>query len=288
MMSCDIVIIGKGPAGISAALYTLRSGLKTLLVAHTAGELERAEIIENYYGHISISGQELLETGVEQVQNLGGEILEQEVTSLEQTAGGYMVYTTQKQIAAKAVVIATGKKRSRVALDGLEVFEGRGVSYCAVCDGFFYRGKRVGVLGNGPYAAKAAEHLQGIAAKVTLFTNAMPLLTPVEWETDERKISCLKGENRLEALLMEDGDEVALDGLFLAAGSASASDFAVRLGVFTENGALIVDKNQMTNLEGVFAAGDCTGGITQVATAVGEGAVAGMNAVSYVKKKNKP
>ena len=108
MISCDIVIIGKGPAGVSAALYTLRSGLKTLLVAHASGELERAEVIENYYGHPSISGPELLETGVAQVNRLGGKILEQEVTGLEQTVGGYMLYTPQEQIAAKAVIIATG------------------------------------------------------------------------------------------------------------------------------------------------------------------------------------
>lgn len=154
----DVVIIGKGPAGISAALYTLRAGISTLVIAHSGGELERVHEIENYYGFELDQRQELLHTDVQQLLRLGGELLEEEVVSLEEAPGGFIVSAAQEEIVAKSVILATGRARKKVNIDGVDHWEGKGVSYCAVCDGFFYRNQPVGVLGNGAYALKEAEH----------------------------------------------------------------------------------------------------------------------------------
>ncbi|MEI6579874.1 MAG: NAD(P)/FAD-dependent oxidoreductase [Eubacteriales bacterium] len=282
----DIVIIGKGPAGISAALYAVRAGMKTLVVGNSIGALEKAKIIENYFGlEKPMSGAEIQSRGEKQITALGAELINTEVTgiSMEET---FVVETTTGSYPCKAVIIAVGKSHKSVKIPGIIELEGKGVSYCAVCDGFFFRGKSLGVLGSGEYALREAMHLSGFAKEITIFTNGKRFAATGEniFKLDTRKIKKLLGETKLCGLRLEDDEEIALDGLFVAIGQASAADFAFKLGVIMEDGNVKVDSDGMTNLPGIFAAGDCTGGLNQMSTAVGEGAVAGQRAAEFVKK----
>jgi len=281
----DIVIIGKGPAGISAALYAVRAGMKTLVIGNGAGALAKAKLIENYYGlEKPLSGTDIQIRGENQLKELGGELLNAEVTGIG-FGDGYIVETSSGEFPCKAVVLAVGKSHKSIKIAGVKEFEGRGVSYCAVCDGFFFKGKSLGVIGDGDYALNEAKYLSGFAKDVTIFTNGMPFKALAEniFGVDTRKIETLTGDLKVSGIRFDSGEAVALDGVFVAVGQASAADFALKLGVMMEDGNISVDKNHMTNLPGVFAAGDCTGGLNQLSTAVGEGAVAGQRAAEYVK-----
>lgn len=282
----DIVIIGKGPAGISAALYAVRAGMKTLVVGNGIGALEKAKLIENYYGlEKPLSGTEIQSRGENQLKTLGGELINTEVTGIG-FGEAFVVETAAGDFPCKAVVIAVGKSHKSVKIPGIDEFEGKGVSYCAVCDGFFFKGKVLGVLGDGDYALNEARHLAGFAKEITIFTNGKPFTAKGTngFTTDTRIIDKLTGQEKLAGIILSDGSEVPLDGLFVAIGQASAADFAQKLGVEVINGNIAVDADNMTNLPGIFAAGDCTGGLNQLSTAVGEGAVAGQRAAEYVKK----
>ncbi len=282
----DIIIIGKGPAGISAALYAVRAGMKTLVLGNSAGALEKAHMIENYYGlEKPLSGTEIQIRGEKQLIELGGELMNTEVTGIG-FGDGFIAETASGEFQCKAIILAVGKSHKSIDIPGLKEFEGRGVSYCAVCDGFFFKNKLLGVLGDGDYALNEARYLSSFAEKVTIFTNGKPFSAKGEnvFRVDTRKIEAVFGETKVSGLRMEAGQTVSVDGLFVAVGQASAADFALKLGVMMEDGNVLVDKNGMTNLPGIFAAGDCTGGVNQMSTAVGEGAVAGQRAAEYIKK----
>ncbi len=282
----DIVVIGRGPAGISAALYAVRAGMKTAVVGSGIGALEKAKLIENYYGlESSLSGAEIQKRGEKQIRDLGVDILSDEVTGVG-LFEDFVVETAAGDYPCKSVILAVGKSRKTVNIPGLKELEGRGVSYCAVCDGFFYRGKAIGVLGNGDYAVNEARHLAGFSQDITIYTNGLSYKAKQDncCKVDTRKILAVLGDDKLTGLHLEDGGTVELDGLFVAVGQASASDFAMKLGVEVVDGNIKVDINNMTNLPGVFAAGDCIGGLNQLSTAVGEGAIAGQRASEYVKR----
>lgn len=283
----DVIIIGKGPAGISAALYTQRAGLKTLVIGMSYGSLLKAEKIENYYGlEAPISGIELVKRGEEQAKRLGVDIIGDEVVAISKLED-FEVITTQNKYNATAVLLATGQTRKKAEIENLESFEGSGVSYCAVCDGFFYRGKKVGVLGNGDFAVSEAMELTPFASEIKLYTNGLLSVAKADNEKifkETKKIKRLEGDGRLERVVFEDGTADSIDGLFIAIGTASGNDFALKLGIETDGKFIKVNNKQMTNLEGFYAAGDCTGGVLQISKAVGEGAVAGLSINEYVKK----
>ena len=149
----DVIIIGGGPAGISASLYTKRGNLKTLVLYETKSNLEKANEIENYYGFSNgISGKDLYEKGIEQAKNIGVTVIKEEAISIDMTDKGFKVTTIKSRYETKTVILATGSKKYKPNVKGIEEFEGKGISYCAICDGFFYRNKSVTVLGNGDYA----------------------------------------------------------------------------------------------------------------------------------------
>lgn len=282
----DVVIIGKGPAGISAAIYAIRSGMKTLVIGSGIGMLEKAKEIENYYGIEEVlTGTEVQQIGERQLKNLGGELVNAEVTGIG-FGEAYVVNSTAGDFGAKTVVIAVGKSRRGIKLPGAAEFEGKGVSYCAVCDGFFYKGKVVGVLGDGDYALHEAQHLAGFAEKVSIFTNGKPFTATGDhnFEIIEGPVEKIVGDEVVTGLVLKDGSEYELNGIFVAVCQASAADFAQKLGIEVVNGNIKVDENGMTNMPGIFAAGDCIGGLYQMSAAVGEGAVAGQRAAEYVKK----
>ncbi len=283
----DVVIIGKGPAGISAAIYAQRSGFKVLVVSHGVEALKETEWIENYYGFPEpLTGKELQERGEAQATRLGIELIQDEVMEIK-AGEGFEVVTGARAIPCRSVVLATGKSRKKVAIEGFDALNGKGISYCAVCDGFFYRGKNVGVLGDGDYALHEAGHLRTFAKTVTLFTNGETPTwkQPPDLPVETRPIDSVQGQEKLEGLVLKDRTALPLDGLFVATGFASAQDLAQKVGVITEKGSIVIDKNGMTNYPGIFAAGDCTGGFLQIAKAVGEGAVAGQNAAAFVRRQ---
>lgn len=290
MEKYDVIIIGKGPAGISTSLYTVRANLKTLIIGTDSSALAKTEKIDNYFGFANtISGKELLNAGIMQAKRLGVDVCDEEVTSIEY-GNPFVVKTVDNEYMGKAILIATGQPPRREAIPGIKEFEGRGVSYCTTCDGFFYKGKKVGVLGSGNYAIAEAMELLPFTKNITIYTNGKKLSLTEEFKNKienfkicEDKIISLKGDDGLDTITFESREE-AIDGLFVASGTASSVDFAIKLGVSVENNAIMIDKNQATNLEGIFAAGDCTGGFKQIATAVGQGAMAGKSIIEYVRK----
>ena len=282
-----IIIIGKGPAGVSCALYTARAGIETTIIGNGSGSLGKAEKIENYYGFaLPLSGEELSSSGIEQAKRLGVQMIEEEVVGIGYD-GSFTVRTDKGEYRADSVVIATGSPRKTPNIKGIVDFEGRGVSYCAVCDAFFYRGRNVCVLGSGEYAVNEARELLHVAGKVTILTNGSELKgeVPEKAEIINKPVAELKGSDRLESVLFTDGTEIQAEGVFIAYGTAGSADLAKKLGVFTEGNKIIVSENMSTNVPGLFAAGDCTGGLLQVAKAVYEGALAGTEAVKYLRGK---
>lgn len=284
-MLYDVIIIGSGPAGISASLYAKRAGLETLIVSKGIGTLNKVEKIENYYGTPNISGKEIQEIGENQAKNLNIEIKSEEVMQIDYDKN-FIVKTLNYEYEAKTIIIATGSNRKVTNIKGIKEFEGRGVSYCTICDGFFYKDKDVAVLGNKEYAIHEAQNLLPIAKTVTMLTNGEH---PVEKRTEgieieENKIREFRGTTKIEEIEFEDNTTKKIDGVFVAFGTASSSDLARKLGVILDDKNNIkVDSKMETNIKGVYACGDCTGGILQISKAVYEGMVAGMSTIQFIK-----
>lgn len=280
----DIIIIGKGPAGVSASLYAQRAGRSTLLIGETSMSLKKAEKIENYYGlETPVSGEELFEIGLKQAEALGAEIVEDQVVGISWD-GDYLVKTVKGQYKARSVIMATGVKRDTPKIDGLQKLEGLGVSYCAVCDGFFYREKPVAVLGSGEYALEEATHLKTIASKVTIVTDGVVVANKsLDFEYIEKKIKRIEGEGKVERLVFADDTTIDVTGVFVALGTAGSTDLAKKLGAQVDGRYIKVDEKMQTNLPGLYAAGDTTGGMLQVAKAVYEGAQAGMESAKFLR-----
>lgn len=286
----DTIIIGRGPAGISASLYTVRANLKTLVIGKSDSALRKAGKIENYYGFSeAISGEFLLSEGEKQALRLGVEIIEDEVIALEKN-DYFEVVTSADRYLSRAALIATGQPRKRIRIENLTEFEGRGVSYCSTCDGFFYNNLKVGVLGHKDYAVHEATELLTYTEDVTIYTNGLELDLSEKYVEDAKRFKInnkpilkLDGSEFLQRIFFSDDTSEEIDGIFVAYGSASSVDFARKMGIITDGSDIVVDRNQQTNLDGLFAAGDCTGGFRQVATAVGQGALAGRKMVEYVR-----
>lgn len=280
----DVIIIGAGPAGISAGIYTKRAGLNVLIVYFGESNLEKAEKIDNYYGFSQgISGKELYQNGIAQAKNLGVEVKEEEVLNVEKEEEKFKVSTVSEQYVGKTVIIATGNKKLRPNIKGIIDFEGKGISYCAICDGFFYRNKDVVVIGNGKFALSEASHLKNIAHEVKILTNGMEIEENTEFSIDKRKIKEVSGDSRVRYIEFEDGTKMNVDGIFIALGEAGGADFAKKMGVITNGDNIVVDENMQTNIEGLYSCGNSNGGLLQVCKAVYEGAVAGLAIVNYLK-----
>ncbi len=283
----DVLIIGYGPAGISAALYALRSNLDVLLVGKDTGALSKAHMIENYYGlERPLSGAELAEVGKKQATALGAKFADDELTDLLFDGKEFVAMGLKGEYRGRACIMATGSARKKQPLPGMAEMEGHGVSYCAVCDAFFYRGKDVAVLGSGEYALHECSELLPVVGSVTLLTNGAELTAnfPETVKVDKRPLKGLLGTDSLEGVSFADSSESKFDGMFVALGSASALDLARKAGAAFENGSIVFDKDYMTTVPGLYVAGDCTGGILQVAVAVGQGATAGMAAIKFLRK----
>ena len=278
----DVIILGAGPAGISASLYTKRANLKTLILYNDKSGLEKASLIENYYGFKNgITGEELYNTGIEQAKNIGVEVLKEEVVKIENNIEHFNVVTTKNEYQAKNLILATGNKKNRPKIKGIEKFEGKGVSYCAICDGFFYRNRSVAVLGSGNYAIAETNELINIADNITILTNGKkaPEFRADNVKVDTKEIEEIDGKDKVEEVKFKDGTTIKTDGIFVAEGVAGSSEFAKKLGIITQKDKIVVNENMETNVKGIYACGDCTGGLLQVSKAVYEGAKAGLEVI---------
>ncbi len=287
----DCIIIGSGPAGITASLYIVRAGYKVLVISKSESALNKADKIENYYGFKEpISGKELIKNGIEQAKRLGVNILEKEVVSIKFSNDNlYEVIVNdpnvEEKYMAKNIILATGVSRNKSNIEGIKEFEGRGISYCAICDAAFYRGKNVAVLGNGPYAIQEINELLPIAESVTLLTNGNKVLDNISKNIimNKKKIKKFVGNKKIEEIQFGDETTQKIDGVFIAEGVASSVDFAKKIGARVEKNYIIVNDKMETNVPNIYACGDCTGGILQISKAVYQGTVAGLEVINKLK-----
>jgi len=294
MKDFETVIIGQGPAGLSASIYTSRGGIKTALLGcdpKIAGDYE----IDNYFGFPeTVSGRELIERGVKQAQRFGVTMECDRVLGIHfDDTGKYIVKTEHDEYRTCSIILATGVSRKKPDIPGFEKFDGKGISWCVSCDGFFFKGKKVLVAGEGIYAANQAIELTDYTSDVAVCTlgkkntitpDYMKRLRELNIPVIEKGIAELKGGDVLDGVVFSDGESSSVQGIFVALGDASSTDFARTLGIITEGNFIQVDREMKTNAPGIFAAGDCTGGFLQIAVAVGEGAVAARSAIAYVKE----
>ncbi|MDD3421594.1 MAG: thioredoxin-disulfide reductase [Methanocellales archaeon] len=293
-MGNDVVVIGAGPAGLTAGIYAARSGLRTFILEKaTAGGLaSEAWLIENYPGFDSIEGMKLMD----QIKNHASKyvsILYEEVKNIE-TGKKVTLYTDQGTYTADAVILATGSLHKKLGIQGEAEFLGKGVSYCAACDGFFFRGKKVLVVGGGNTAATEAIYLQSIGCDVTLVHRRDQLRAENSlqkrllrsgvnaiWNSVVEEI---RGKGLVKTVLIHDLREDVLheldvDGVFILVGEYPNNTLAKAVGLKLDGqGYIITDKKQRTSLPRVYAAGDVTGGVRQIVVACAEGAIAALSA----------
>lgn len=299
--SYDVIILGGGPAGLTAAIYTARFGLKTLIIEgkKLGGKSWGPHMIENYPGFPEgISGTELVERFIEQAKKFGTEMRKETVVSLLPFGDTHMVQTRGGVYDAIAIIIATGIQRKQLRIPGEMEFKGRGVSYCAICDAPFYKDKNVAVIGAG---AEAVED----ALKLTDFVDKIYAIPGNEgYRTGIKEIHELVDNNKIEVIenadiesiggstlveyitLTGERSRIDVDGVFIILESVPTMSILTDAGIETDGGScILVDKNQSTNIQGIFAAGDCVCGGMQVVTAAGEGGKAGLAALKYIRSK---
>jgi len=300
----DLIIIGAGPAGLTAGLYGARSGLKTLVLDEKmpGGAAADTPLVENYPGFEAISGRDLADKMAEQCKKVGAKIHELEkVVELDLKGEKKIVKTTRAVYTASAVIIASGSHYIPLGVPGETEFRGRGVSYCTLCDGAFFKGRNVLVVGGGNSAVVSARYLANIASNVKLAHRKDQLRAEealvkdliaqgveLMWNTELKEV---KGDTKVKRVVLVNNKtgetkEISVDGVFVQVGEAPNSQIAKEAGIeVDEAGYIVVDNRQRTKLSGVYAAGDVTNGpVKQIGTAVGQAIIAASEAFGYIKR----
>ena len=299
----DVIIIGGGPAGLTAAIYTGRAKLRTLVLesALLGGNAGQTDLIDNYPGFpFGTTGADLMDNFVKQAKRFGAELKMEEVTGIEESPGGKRVITSRGEYLARTVIITVGARRRELEVEGEKEYLGRGVSYCATCDGAFFNDVPVAVVGGGDSAVKEALYLADIASRVYLIhrregfranqtaVDKMLASDRIELKLN-RVVKRVAGDVMMQNLILQDvnsGEEESLqvEGLFVSIGLVAAADFIEGL-LETKNGYIVTNENMATSVPGIFAAGDIREKTArQVATAVGDGALAGIAVTEYLKE----
>jgi len=283
----DCIIIGKGPAGLSAGIYTSMANLKTLIIGKDS-PLQKSEKIQNYFGFEEIiDGQQLLHRGIKQAIATGCEVLNDMVISIDILDNSFNIVTAENgSFDTKSILLATGNNRNTVNINNLDKFEGKGISYCTTCDGFFFKNKKVGVIGSTDYTIYEANELLSFTTNITILTNGNELKSSSKNNNTIKndKIVSFEGENRLEYIVYDNGEKEQFDGIFIAQDYPTASDFIKKLGLDSKNGSVTINDQFMTNIKGIFAAGDIVNDFKQISTAVGSGANSAKNIIKYCKE----
>jgi thioredoxin reductase (NADPH) len=294
----DVVIIGAGPAGIQAAIHAVRKKAEVLLL----GRIERSSLysahVENYACIEGVkTGQELLEAGISQVKRFGARLLDDDVLKIHQRDVLFdLVLEGGATISSRTVIFATGTARKKLKVPGEKELAGRGVSYCVDCDANFYRNATVAVVGNASAAVDGALTLTGYASRVYLVSQDLvashDLQEKLKNSTVEHLagtwVKAIQGEKAVQSILLQSGQEVQVDGVFIELGAKGAMELALEIGVQLDLDTMThIETNKLaeTNIPGVYAAGDITGHPYQMAKAVGEGCVAGMEAANFARRQ---
>lgn len=297
-MIYDLIIIGLGPAGISAAIYAKRAGIKILGLESEApgGLLNKINAVDNYPGYKHIMGPDLAFQMYEQINDLGVEYKIKKVTNIEVNGDIKRVYCNEEVFEAKNIIIATGRKAKKLGLKNENKFVGKGVSYCATCDGALYKGKDVAVVGGGNSAIEEALYLANIVNKVYLihrrdeFRAEQELVDNLKDMNNieilyNRTVTELVGEENLEKIVLDDGKELEVSCLFTYVGYEPYSYFLSDLSITDEKGYIKVDENYQTSIKGIYAVGDAIlKKVYQIVTATSEGAIAALEVAKRVKK----
>ncbi|MCK4591960.1 FAD-dependent oxidoreductase [Candidatus Parcubacteria bacterium] len=302
----DLIVLGAGPAGLSASIYASRYKINHIVVGNVFdGSLSKAHKIENWPGEKSIKGSDLIMKFYDHAKSLGLEIIQEEVVEISKDDSIFIIKTNLSKVyKSKAILITLGTKHRKLNISGEKKFLGKGVSYCAVCDGAFFKDKTVAVAGGSDSAAMAAEMLSECAKKVyVIYRKQSMRCEPVILERLEKNskieiiyntnITKVSGDKKVELIEINNkyngGNKIKLDGLFIEVGSIPFVDLAKGLGVkIDKSGCIIIEASGSTNIEGIYAAGDITNGsngLRQIVTAVSEGAIAATSIYKYLKKK---
>ena len=291
-MDADVVIIGSGPAGVQAAIHASRRKVSVLVAGKAAASAAAGTEMDNYFGTGRVSGDALIAEGMRQAESTGAVFLGQNVISASRDGDAFRLGLEDGTVVtARSVIIATGISRKKLGIPGEKELFGKGVSYCAVCNCNFYRGRRAVIVGNESEAAVSAEMMTGYASEtswVAWDVQANPALVAKAEAAGVRmyrsKPKAILGEGKVESLELEDGTLIPTDGVFIELGARSSADLAMDLDVMPEmDDTIKVDCDCATGVPGVYACGDVTGRPWQVAKAVGQGCVAGTNAAAYAK-----
>jgi thioredoxin reductase (NADPH) len=298
MEKYDVIIVGAACAGLSSALYTGRRAMKTLVISKDiGGQASITTEIENYPGTGTITGPGLMNKFKEQAEAAGAEIKLTAVTKIEKINGTFKVTTADAEYEAVAVILAFGLSHRKLNVPGEDELLGRGVAYCATCDGPLFKNKVVGVVGGGNSALDATDYLADLASKVYMFVrkdsfrgDETTLIKEVE-ENDnidirfETSVTEIIGEQRVEKVKLNTGEEIELDGLFVEIGYVTQTEFVKDLVDLDERGQIVVDAEQNTSTAGIFAAGDVTTSpFKQAVISAGDGAKAALSATRYIKQ----
>lgn len=280
----QVTIIGCGPAGISTAIYLKRSNIDCLVIGKDFGALkDYPKTIENYYGFKDpISGNELISNGIDQAKRLGVDVITDDVIALFDRGSFFEIKTSSNTFTSKTVILTTGKVRLTLDVPGFRTFRGKGVSLCAACDGYFYKKKKLAIIGSGAYMQNELNYLKRLTDDITIFTNATPLTDDVDCPVIHEPLKALIGDHKVTHIETH-LSRYPIDGVFLAIGAPSSLEFASQLGVIVEKGSVVVDQNYQTNISGLFAAGDIIGGKLQIAKAVYDGMNAAESIIKYLK-----
>lgn len=299
-MKYDLIIIGAGPAGLTAGIYATRSGMKTAIISKDIGGTANTILkLENWPGY-SGTGTELMKKFYEQLKKYDVEIITEEVVNIEKKGKDFFIKTSKKELNSASLILATGSIRRNLKIPGEERLKGKGVSYCATCDSFFFKNRVVAVIGGSDCAVGSAIALANIAKKVYILYRGEKLRCEninLEKVKSDDKIEAvynvvpkeIKGKDKVESLVFEKkgkSEEIKLDGIFIEIGSSPLTEFTKDLKLkLDENNYIIVDEEMNSSVAGIFAAGDVTNSkLKQVLTASAQGAIAAKNVLNWLKK----
>jgi len=291
----DVIILGTGPAGLQAAIHAARKKASVLVMGkETQSSLFHAHV-ENFCCLFNVPGEDMLNVGRQQAVKFGAEMLEEDVLRVAPDSSFFKVVTESGQeLRCKTLIVATGTARNKLGVAGEKEYLGKGVSYCVECDANFYRGEDVAVVGGASAAVSGALTLLDYAGSVHLICSELEVTDTLKSRLEQSavivhekaKVKEIVGQTSVEAISLDDGSQLEVSGVFIELGAKGVMELATHLGVRLDDEMKYIDTNKKmeTNIPGVFAAGDICGPPWQMAKAVGEGCVAGLNAATYAKK----
>jgi thioredoxin reductase (NADPH) len=293
----DVVVLGTGPAGLQAAIHAARVKVSVLVLGRQHKSSLYKAHVENFYCLGKISGEDLLQGGRQQAIKSGARFMTEDVIKTEVDATGFLITTESgHSLRTRSLILAMGVTRNRLGVAGEKELLGRGVSYCVDCDANFFKGEKVAVVGMESAAVAGALTLLFFAAEVHLVADQLRVSDRLDYQVNEsgvilhlgRRVTAIEGQDRVTAVVLDNGERLQVSGVFIETGAKGAVALAAALGVGLDTETyqyVVTDKQQQTNVPGIFAAGDICGPPWQVAKAVGEGCVAGLNAARYAKKR---